>query len=473
MSEATESFSEERRRGLSAESKVGLFVLAGLSVLVISILMLGDVHFKPIREYRLIFKNVEGISDKSPVKISGVDVGNVRSIKLLDHHAELIIAIAKEIKVYKNASARLRSTGIIGTKFIALNAGSPAAGQPEEGQLLKNGDTIMGEDVLGFDELLERVAKSMDEITGGGKLGMNLNATMENLHSITDSLNAAVGKQRVSMVNIVKNIEDFSAHAKSVGAHLDDILENSKQDMKSAIHQLKETLEKMNDILGKVQRGEGAIGALVNDKQTGDDLKQTVSNLKSTSEAAKEVLSRFTKVRVYWELGARQDFKASVTRADVGVRLEPRPNKFYSVVGQNLINAKTSHNSAVDYERQNTVTALMGRHWGPFTGAIGFVKSRGGLELRYRPFQDTEMPVLNRVEFMAQGSDFGREDTIKGRAFSKPIYTAGARYKLNSYLSAGIQAEDIAEVSDLTGTFNVAFEDRDVAYLLGFASFAK
>jgi len=38
---------------------------------------------------------------------------------------------------------------------------------------------------------------------------------MENLRHITDSLNAALGQQRQSLINIVKNVEDFSAHAKS------------------------------------------------------------------------------------------------------------------------------------------------------------------------------------------------------------------------------------------------------------------
>ena len=111
-------------------------------------------------------------------------------------------------------------------------------------------------------------------------------------------------------------MEDFSAHAKSVAAHLDDVLPAARKRSKTAIHNLKETLDKSNDILGGVQKGEGALGALLYDKKTGEDIKETVTNLKQTSESAKQVLARFTKVRAFWEIQGRRDFKAGIYKGD-------------------------------------------------------------------------------------------------------------------------------------------------------------
>ncbi len=460
-------------RGLSPESKVGLFVLAGLAVLMVSILMLGDIHFRPQNYFHVIFNNIEGITDKSPVKIFGVEVGSVKRVDLEDGRASITMALEKRIPVYKNASVRIRSTGIIGSKFIALDPGRAEPGTPEEDQKLRTGDTIRGQETLSIDELMERVAKSLDEVTGGGKLGSNLNATMENLRHITDSLNAAVGQQREAMVNIVKNMEDFSAHAKSVAAHLDDVLSSSKEEIKSAIHNLKETFDKSNTLLTDLKNGEGTLGVLLTDKKAGEEIKETVTNLKQTSESAKQVLARFTKVRAFWEIQSRRDFKAGDTKGDFGLRLEPRPNKFYEIMGQNLSTTGSTRTSPQDYERTNTITALMGRHWGVFTGALGVIKSRAGVEARYRPFQDTELPIFNRLELVGQGSDFGRDAFIKNRHLTTPNYTAGARLKVNQWLTAGVQAEDIAETSDLTGLVNISFEDKDIAYLLGFVSFAR
>lgn len=473
MANEEASFEPESEERFSPESKVGLFVLAGLAILMISILMLGDIHFRPQNYFHVTFNNIEGITDKSPVKIFGVEVGSVKSAQLEDGRAQITMALRKGVPVYKNARVRIRSTGIIGTKFIALDPGRPEPGLPEDAQRLKSGDTLTGQDALSIDELLERVAKSLDDITGGGALGSNLNATMANLRSITDSLNAALGQQRRSLINIVKNVEDFSTHAKSVAAHLDEVLTQSKEEVKAAIHNLRETLDKSNSILGGLQRGEGALGALLSDKKTGEEIKETVTNLKQTSESAKEVLARFTKVRAFWIVQARRDVKAGVYHGDVGLRLEPRPNKFYEIMGQNLSTSGSTEESPADFERTNTITALVGRHWGLVTGAVGVIRSRAGVEARVRPFQEADVPVLNRLEFLGQGFDFGRDAIIKGRRFRNPNYTAGARVKVNQWVTAGVQAEDIAETTNLNGVVNVTFEDKDIAYLLGFVSFAR
>jgi phospholipid/cholesterol/gamma-HCH transport system substrate-binding protein len=464
---------QDSEQSFSPESKVGLFVLAGLAVLMISVLMLGDIHFRPQNQIQVIFRNVEGITDKSPVKIYGVEVGSVKSVELAGDHAIVKVALRKDLQLFKNAKARIRSTGIIGSKFLSFDPGAPRPGMPPEDEKLGSGDTIMGQDTLSLDELMERVAKSLDDFTDNGRMGKNLGATIANLRSITDSLNAALGQQRQSLIKIVQNVEGFSAYAKSAAAHLDEVLTSSKEDVKVALHNLKETLEKSNAILGQVQRGEGTIGALLTDKKTGDDVKETVANLKQTSESAKEVMARFTKVRAFWIVQGRRDFKAAVYRADLGIRLEPRPNKFYEILVQNVGDEGSMEGRESDFERPNSITGVLGRHWGPFTGAIGFIKSRGGVEGRFRPFQSTEVPVVNNLELVGQAFDLGRDSVYKGRKFTEPNYTAGARVKVNQWVTAGVQVEDIAEVSHLHGLVNVSFEDRDIAYLLGFVSFAR
>ena len=117
-----------------------------------------------------------------------------------------------------------------------------------------------------------------------------------------------------------------------------------------------------------------------------------------------------------------------------------------------------------------------------FTDVRARVRFERGARLAYpglrctatgRPFQDTETPVLNRLELLGQGFDFGRDAFISTHHFTNPNYTAGARFKLNEWVTAGVQAEDIAETTNMTGVVNVSFEDRDIAYLLGFVSFKR
>jgi len=234
---------------------------------------------------------------------------------------------------------------------------------------------------------------------------------------------------------------------------------------------LKETLEKSNQILGKVQQGEGTLGALLNDPKTSQDVKDTVSNLKQTSESAKEVLARFTKVRAFWTIQAGRISRWSV-QGDVGLRIETRPNKFMrswaSICLLMAARVRTTRIRADQYDYGLDRPSL-----GKLHGSGGDDQIPGGIEGRYRPFQNTEVPVLNRFELLAQGSDFGRDAIIKGRHFTHPNYSAGARVKINQWITAGVTSDDIAETANIHGALNVAFEDKDVAYLLGFTTFAR
>ena len=97
------------------------------------------------------------------------------------------------------------------------------------------------------------------------------------MRSITDTLNVAIGHQRREMVDIVRNIDAFTLHAKSVAEHLDDVLSSSKEEIKLAIHNLKEALEKTNVLLDGVQQGKGVVGTLFVDKKAGDDMRKRPS----------------------------------------------------------------------------------------------------------------------------------------------------------------------------------------------------
>ena len=110
---------------------------------------------------------------------------SVKNVELVDDHApDDDRAFGKTSRSTRTPSCASAPPGIIGTKFIALDPGQP---EPRDPRKKTSGCTAatrsLGEDTLSIDELMERVAKSLDDVTGGGKLGDNLNATMENLRS--------------------------------------------------------------------------------------------------------------------------------------------------------------------------------------------------------------------------------------------------------------------------------------------------
>ena len=112
---------------------------------------------------------------------------------------------------------------------------------------------------------------------------------------------------------------------------------------------------------------------------------------------------------------------------------------------------------------------MLGWEKGWYDIAVGVIRSGGGGRLTVTPFHKD--PMLGRLSVTAQAHDFGRNRVISGRQFTKPAYDVGAQVKVHKYLSVGGRVEDIAEVPRYQSWFKVMFEDTDIAYLFGIASF--
>ncbi len=83
------------------------------------------------------FSSVSGLKVGSPIEIFGIQVGNVQKIEI-DPEKEMAlvqIGLKKGIKVYEDASASIKTAGLIGDKFIKVDPGG-------SGDLLKNGGVI-------------------------------------------------------------------------------------------------------------------------------------------------------------------------------------------------------------------------------------------------------------------------------------------------------------------------------------------
>jgi len=114
-------------------------VLAGLAGLNDQHPHAGRHPFRP-RTASRSFRNIEGITDKSPIKVSGVEIGSVKRVELVDDHARIHHGASAD-SALQNARVRIRSTGSSDRNHRpGFRPG--VAGAPEEPQRLKEGDTI-------------------------------------------------------------------------------------------------------------------------------------------------------------------------------------------------------------------------------------------------------------------------------------------------------------------------------------------
>ena len=111
----------------SMELAVGIFVLCGLLAVAYLAVNLGKLKFMDENRYpvKALFQNVSGLKTGARVEISGVVVGEVVKITLdrKKMAAMVNMKIENGIKLSDDSIASIRTTGLIGDKFIKLSPG--------------------------------------------------------------------------------------------------------------------------------------------------------------------------------------------------------------------------------------------------------------------------------------------------------------------------------------------------------------
>lgn len=123
----------------SLETVVGIFVVIGLLCVAYMTVKLGKVSLFGDNYYSLYarFASVSGLREGSPIEIDGIEVGRVERLTL-DQEKQLPLAtlkIRKGVRVYDDASAAIKTAGLIGDKFVKIDPGGG-------GEVLKPGGTI-------------------------------------------------------------------------------------------------------------------------------------------------------------------------------------------------------------------------------------------------------------------------------------------------------------------------------------------
>ncbi|MBW1698414.1 MAG: outer membrane lipid asymmetry maintenance protein MlaD [Deltaproteobacteria bacterium] len=123
----------------SNETLAGIFVLIGLLCVAYMTVKLGDVALLSDDTYSLYarFSSVSGLRVGNPVQMLGIEIGRVAGFQMDQENQVAIVElkIKNEIKVYDDAIASIKTAGLIGDRFVSIDAGGA-------GELLKPGDTI-------------------------------------------------------------------------------------------------------------------------------------------------------------------------------------------------------------------------------------------------------------------------------------------------------------------------------------------
>jgi phospholipid/cholesterol/gamma-HCH transport system substrate-binding protein len=198
--------------------RLGLFVFFGLAIFILAIFIIGKQKnlFNPVFRLTSTFYNVSGLQVGNNIRFSGINVGTVDNISIVNDSTVLVVMmIRNDVKKFIRADCRaaIGSEGLIGDKLIIITQGSYDYPLISEGQHLDSEepvemDAIMASLKVTADNaaiISDQLAEIMIKVNSGtGTLGRlirdstiagNLNQTMQNLKSsskgLDENMNAA------------------------------------------------------------------------------------------------------------------------------------------------------------------------------------------------------------------------------------------------------------------------------------------
>jgi phospholipid/cholesterol/gamma-HCH transport system substrate-binding protein len=275
-------------KGGIAGAKLGIFIFLGSTLLVIGIFMLGNKEalFKPTFTVKAYFKNIEGLRNGAPVKLSGIDAGAVQDIKVVGDTVSLIevkMRLLDEIRhfISVDTQAEIQTEGLVGNKFVSLKIGDSNAEPIQDGGIIQAKDPVSFADIIGETqgimgytrEMTQDLADIIGRINRGeGTLGKIF--TDDALYYAATDLTKSADK---SLTSITAELNIITAQYKSLG-----------QSVKSAVDNINRVIMGVDSLLGDVSSGKGVLGSLLVEGTSADSNFQTLMiNLKEISEESK------------------------------------------------------------------------------------------------------------------------------------------------------------------------------------------
>jgi len=297
-----------------SQLRVGLTVLFAsvtLAVLIFVMSGTGGWFTKKIT-LRSYFDNAGGLKEGAPVRLAGVDIGNVTTVRIVDGKPMTPVEVTMKVNtkysfnLRKDSVTLLSTAGILGETYVDVDSTSA------KGPIATEGDTLAArnqpdiQDVVrasqgtlqNMDSLLKRVDRIMSFIESGqGSIGKviydpalynQLNATVAEFKGLMDDIQSGKG----SIGPLVTSDEAYKkvlATIDKLNVMVDDLQQGKGTAGKllkdpSLYDNANKTIVNVRQLTDDINAGKGAIGKMTHDQQFADHLQTLMANLTELSE---------------------------------------------------------------------------------------------------------------------------------------------------------------------------------------------
>jgi phospholipid/cholesterol/gamma-HCH transport system substrate-binding protein len=454
--------------------------LAALTVGALTIIMLAASYLlfqytsermsgaKGYRTYAL-FTNALGLYEKTRVLSAGLRVGQVEE-RILDQDsgkAKVFVRIDPEIRLYENAAVGKRSASLLGEYYLDIDPGTPFImkdGKKVESRRLKEGDQIVNvtepaemgaimDSVSTILPVLKAILDDLKGLTAGPikDIANNTNQMIERNSVIVERLLGRMDEIAATVEGITKseaddvkvalhNVREITEGIKGLVGTTQGQVSGAGEDLRSSLQKLQHSVDSLDKslnhvekITGKLADGEGTVGHLLTDDTV-------AKNLDSITDDASTLVHGITRLQTIVGLRSEFNYLSGQFKNYLAITLMPRPDKFYLIEivddprGSRTKSSVQSDSSATGLSSTTTITTTeqlrltfqLGKRIGPIAGRFGIKESTGGVGLDLYLFDDRLM--LSADIFDMRSNQYPR---LGGRAYL-------AVYKRMVYIVGGV-----------------------------------
>lgn len=321
----------------SSYLKVGTFAVIVILVSWWGIKWLGGQNILLTNNvYHVYYDDVTGLMESARVKMRGVEVGNVRSITLLDNNVKVELSVDAKYAdmIPANSVAEIASAGLMGGMEIYIIQG-------DSEEIMPDGATFEGRvrpDMIGSladkgGELLEGLNTTVDNLnTLLDDNGEGIGQLIANLESMTSTINGVLASSSDDIEGALSDLHAFTTTLTENSARIEAMIANLETfsgDLADAdlVNQLSATVDSLNAVLASIEGGNGSVGKLLNDAELYNSLTTASDNLGLLLEDVKAHPMRYVNISVFGKSAEEMEAKAAKKAAKEAARESKRANK--------------------------------------------------------------------------------------------------------------------------------------------------
>ena len=288
------------------ETKVGLFVLAGLVLLAVLVVQFskGTSAFRSTITLKLHAVNVGGLKERASVLLSGVQVGAVKEIKLArdGKSVTILLQIYNDIPpIYGDARFVIEQAGFLGDQYVSVipteNKGAPHVDGDEVDCQEPFDLQEVARGAAGFIKRMDETAKKLDAsvtdlraqvlnaqtLSSFGVALTNMKAFTEDALGAVRAINAIVATNGAQVGVAVSNLVVFSAQLDQLGVSAQGILATNSVNIADATKNIDEVTVTLKSLAADLQAGRGLAGAVLQNQELATNVQNIAANLAVTT----------------------------------------------------------------------------------------------------------------------------------------------------------------------------------------------